>query len=373
MSDSSDRSCTESILSGLDGQPLSESQAARLLEVTDPEALALLFQAADAERRRLVGDRVTYVINRNINFTNVCSNACGFCAFRRDRNDGEAFTLSVDEVLSKAAEAVACRATELCLQGGVHPDFGLHTYVGLVRELRAAFPRLHLHAFSPMEVAHAARQSAASIERTLVALRDAGVGSMPGTAAEILDDEVRRRICPGKLTTSEWLCVVTAAHRLGLRSTATIMFGHIETGAHQARHLWLLRELQERTGGFTEFIPLPFVPYKAPMVKTLGINPKTAPVQVLRLLAVSRLFFRQTIPNLQVSWPKVGLSLAERSLSCGVNDLGGTLMEESISRLAGAMHGERVTPEELRAVAIRAGRTPAQRTTLYELVEGERV
>ncbi|MBI4496107.1 MAG: 5-amino-6-(D-ribitylamino)uracil--L-tyrosine 4-hydroxyphenyl transferase CofH, partial [Deltaproteobacteria bacterium] len=303
-----------------------------------PEVEADLSPAADSLRRELVGDVVTYVVNRNINFTNICTGACGFCAFRRRPGSKAGYLLTLGEILEKARSAVEAGATEVCIQGGLHPELGLDFYTGLLRSIKEACPDLHIHAFSPMEVWRMSQRAGTGLDCMLGALRDHGLDSLPGTAAEILDDEVRRRICPGKLSTQQWVEVVTTAHRLGLRTTATMMFGHIETWQHRVRHLEVLRGIQQSTGGFTELVLLPFVPGLTPLARRYQLGP--VPLEeILKVTAYARLFLGKDLPNIQNSWVKIGLEGATRSLSCGANDLGGTLGEESISRCAGASLG----------------------------------
>jgi FO synthase subunit 2 len=332
-----------------------------------PEVQADLAPAADTLRRELVGDRVTYVVNANINFTNICAGSCRFCAFRRSPGAGDAFLLPQGEVLAKAARAAQAGATELCLQGGLHPELGLGYYLGLLRALKEAFPQLHLHAFSPMEVWWMAHRSGLGLGYVLSTLREHGLDSMPGTAAEILDDEVRRRICPDKLTTAQWVQVITAAHRLGIRSTATMMFGHIEHWQHRVRHLEVLRRIQQETGGFTELVLLPFVPGNSPLARRYRLGPVPLD-EVLKVTAYSRLYLGRDLPNIQNSWVKIGVEGVQRSLGCGANDFGGTLMEEHISRCAGADHGQYLSPEDIQRAIRAAGRIPCQRDTLYNRI-----
>jgi 7,8-didemethyl-8-hydroxy-5-deazariboflavin synthase CofH subunit len=322
-----------------------------------------LCAVADELRRRQAGDLVTYVVNRNINFTNVCIKRCGFCAFARGVRSEQGYFLPIDEVVARAVEAEQLGATEVCVQAGLAPNLDGGFYLDLVRALHRAVPRLHLHALSPEEIKHGARRSRLDVRDYLTALREAGLGSLPGTSAEILDDAVRDRIAPGRITTGEWLHVVRTAHAVGLPTTSTMMFGHVETIADRLRHMELLRDVQRDTGGFTEFVPLSFVHAEAPMFVTHG----PGAIDVIRTHALARLMLGADLPNLQVSWVKEGLRAAEHLLACGVNDLGGTLINESISTSAGAGHGQLATPAELRRVARAAGRAPAERTTLYQL------
>jgi len=319
---------------------------------------SLLFSLADRLRKKAAGERVTYVINRNINFTNRCIGTCRFCAFRRE--DG--YILSIPEILEKARDAVGINATELCIQGGLLPDWDVFDYCGILESIKKEFPRMHIHAFSPMEVFHAARNSNMSVKETLSCLKSSGLDSMPGTAAEILVDRVREEICPDKLTAHEWMVVIKTAHRMGIPTTATIMYGHIETLRERIEHLITIRELQKRTGGFTEFVPLPFMPHN----NSLGTGIKVSRgIEDLKLHALARVLLFPYIKNIQVSWVKLGRVLAQSALNCGANDLGGTLMEEKISRSAGATSGEYMAPMEFEQLIREINRIPQQRDTLY--------
>ena len=332
-----------------------------------PEVAADLARIADTLRRQLMGDVVTYVVNRNINFTNVCAGSCRFCAFRRSPNSREAYLHSIEEIVERARSAVEIGATELCIQGGLHPELGLDFYAGLLRALKRSFPDVHTHAFSPMEVFWITQRTGAGLAYVLATLRDSGLDSMPGTAAEILDDEVRRLLCPEKLTTAQWVEVVTTAHRMGMPTTATMMFGHIETWQHRVRHLEVIRNIQRETGGFTELVLLPFMPGQTPLARRHGLGP--VPVDdVLKLTAYCRLFLGKELPNIQNSWVKIGVAGVQRSLHCGANDFGGTLMEENISRCAGAGHGQFLSAQAIEDAIRQAGRVPVQRDTLYRPV-----
>jgi FO synthase len=350
--------------------------------ITDAEALALfgaegaaleeLCSLADGLRRDAVGDDVTYIVNRNINFTNVCYTGCRFCAFAQRRGDADAYTLSLAEVGSRAAEAWSVGATEVCVQGGIHPDLPGTAYFELAREIKRAAPGLHLHAYSPMEVLNGVTRTGMSIEDWLVAAREAGLDSIPGTAAEILDDEVRWVLTKGKLPTSSWVEVVSTAHRVGLRSTATMMYGHVDTPAHWVAHLRLLRRIQDSTGGFTEFVALPFVHHSSP-IYLAGVARPGPTVQENRAVhAMARILLHGSIDNIQCSWVKLGVDGCRSVLAGGVNDIGGTLMEETISRMAGSQHGSRRSVAELEEVAAGAGRPARQRTTSYGRVPDER-
>ncbi|MFO1349581.1 MAG: 5-amino-6-(D-ribitylamino)uracil--L-tyrosine 4-hydroxyphenyl transferase CofH [Gammaproteobacteria bacterium] len=333
-------------------------------------------RTADELRRAVSGDIVRYVVNRNINYTNVCSFKCRFCAFSKGRLSdnlrGAPYDLALEEVQRRVREAWARGATEVCMQGGIHPDYTGATYLALCRAVKEAAPEMHLHAFSPLEVTQGAKTLGVTVAEFLERLRQAGLGTLPGTAAEILADEVRAVICPDKLTTAEWLETVEQTHRAGFRTTATIMFGHVDSPRHWARHLLSIRDLQARTGGFTEFVPLPFVPMEAPLY--LRGRARSGPTfrEVVLMHAVARLVLHPVLSNIQVSWVKMGPEGAQACLQAGANDLGGTLMNESISRAAGAQHGEEMPPVRMDALITALGRIPAQRTTLYQPVTAER-
>ncbi len=311
---------------------------------------------------------VTYVVNRNINFTNVCVKACTFCAFARNHRSEKGYFLDRDEVVRRAVEARDLGATEVCLQAGLAPGMDGRLYIDLCRAVKAAAPELHLHAFSPEEVKYGAGLTGMTIRAYLEELKDAGLGSLPGTSAEVLDDAVRDKIAKGRISTAEWCDLIRTAHELGLPTTSTLMFGHLETDAERMGHLALLRSIQEETGGFTEFVPLSFVHHEAPMyLKGLlpGVRPGPTADEVTRLFAIARLMLGQTFKNLQASWVKEGLPKARELLSCGANDLGGTLINESISTAAGAGHGQLQSPRSLREAIRAEGRPPAQRDTRY--------
>ena len=356
-------------------------------ETLDEQAVVALLSArghdfdtvctfANQLRQDTAGDTVRFVVNRNINYTNICFHKCAFCAFSKGKLAAElrgpAYDLDLDEVTRRTAEAWARGATEVCMQGGIHPHYTGQTYLDLLAAAKAGARDVHVHAFSPLEVRHGADSLGLSLPDYLTLLRDAGLGSLPGTAAEILDDEVRDVLCPEKLTTAEWLEVIEAAHSVGLRTTATIMYGHIERAEHQARHLLRIRALQERTGGFTEFVPLPFVAMEAPIYLKGGARPGPTFREAVLMHAVARIVLHPVIPNIQVSWVKMGESGVHAAFAAGVNDLGGTLMNESISRAAGSEHGQEWAPEMMERVITQAARLPTQRTTLYGPVSEER-
>ena len=332
--------------------------------------------AADSLRRAVSGDVVRYVVNRNINYTNICYFRCKFCAFSKGRTHddlrGSPYDLALEEVTRRAVEGWDRGATEVCLQGGIHPDYTGDTYEAICRAIKAAVPGMHLHAFSALEVTQGAATLGLEVPAFLKQLRDAGLGTLPGTAAEILDDEVRAIICPDKINTAQWLDVQRAAHGLGLRTTSTIMYGHVETSLSWARHLLALRDLQTETGGFTEFVPLPFVHMEAPMYRQGLARRGPTFREAVIMHAVSRLVLHPAITNIQTSWVKMGPAGAAICLEAGANDLGGTLMNESISRAAGTQHGQEFPPAEMERLIRSIGRAPQQRDTLYRPVAEER-
>ncbi len=355
---------------------LGEEEIVRLFSARGDE-LHRVFAAADALRREVNGDTVTYVVTRNINYTNVCYFKCGFCAFSKgklaENLRGPAYLVPLDEIVRRCNEAWERGATEVCLQGGIHPAFTGDYYVEVCEAVKRELPDLHVHAFSALEVWQGAATLGEPLDRYLERLRSVGLASLPGTAAEILDDEVRRVLCPDKVTTDQWLEVHDAAHRVGLRSTTTIMFGHVDGPRNWARHLLRLREQQARSGGFTEFVPLPFVHMEAPIYLKGIARPGPTFRETLLMHAVGRLALHPQIANIQTSWVKMGVAGAQACLRAGANDLGGTLMNESISRAAGAEHGQEMPPEAMEAAIRAIGRTPRQRTTLYGEPDAERV
>ena len=353
---------------GQRGEELSEEELTALFSETRPEVIEDMRAAADALRAELAGDTATFVVNRNINFTNVCVVGCAFCGFGQGKRSPDAYHVAEDDFAARVQEAIDFGATEICMQGGIHPDYTLEDYGRWLRLAKECAPEIHLHAYSPMEVHYMCERSGRSPASVFEYLIGCGLGSTPGTAAEVLHDGVRQRISPNKLPVARWIEIIEASHRAGLRSTSTVMFGHIEEPRELARHMRIVRKLQERTGGITEFVPLSFIPYNTLLGRTHGVEEISRPDN-LKHTAAFRLALGRTIPNLQASWVKMGLDAATESLRWGVNDLGGTLMEENISRMAGSRHGVRLEPDQLIEAARRAGRTPAQRTTLYEIVE----
>jgi 7,8-didemethyl-8-hydroxy-5-deazariboflavin synthase CofH subunit len=356
------------ILDGcLDGRELSTDEAAVLLRVQGVDLFALM-RAADIARGEDNGDDVSFVVNRNINFTNVCYVGCSFCGFSRHREDHDAFDHDMETLLAKTADAVARGATEVCIQGGIHPSKNHTHYHAILKAIKSVHPDIHIHAFSPEEIDFGHKRSGMELRDYLRWLVDAGLGTMPGTAAEILDDEIRKIVSPNKLRTERWVEIVEAAHAIGLRSTSTLMYGHIETVDHVARHLGLLRDIQKRTGGFSEFVPLGFIHERNILFNHMHARPGASMPEDLRMIAVARLFLRPWITNIQMSWVKMGPKLAQAALMAGANDMGGTLMEESISRESGSQHGENLPPEDMRRLIREVGRTPVERSTSYELL-----
>jgi FO synthase len=348
------------------GQALEPEELTALFAERRPEVIEEMRAAADTLRSELAGDTVTFVVNRNINVSNVCVVGCAFCGFGQGRRSPDAYEHSEDEFASRIADAVQFGATELCIQSGIHPDWSLEDYEHWLRFAKQQAPDIHLHAYSPMEVAHMCDISGLPPTEVFRRLKEAGLGSTPGTAAEVLHDGVRERISPNKLPVARWVEIIEASHAVGLRSTVTVMFGHIEEPWELAEHMRVVRALQERTGGFTEFVPLSFIPFHTLLGRTHGIE-EISREENLKHTAAFRLALGRSVTNLQASWVKMGLDAATEALRWGVNDLGGTLMEESISRMAGSYHGVRLEPEDLVGAAHGAGRPAAERTTLYEI------
>uniref|UniRef100_A0A7I4DNG6 FO synthase n=1 Tax=Physcomitrium patens TaxID=3218 RepID=A0A7I4DNG6_PHYPA len=346
----------------------SEVEVTRLFRAMGPEFHDVV-KAADELRARVNGEKVSYVVNRNINYTNVCGYKCQFCAFSKGKLSenlrGKPYSLSLDEVSRRAVEAWERGATEVCMQGGIHPEFTGETYMEILKAVKTAAPELHVHAFSPLEVFQGAFTLGVSVEEFLVELKNAGLGSLPGTAAEVLDDEVRRLLCPDKISTDQWLEVMETAHRIGLRTTSTIMFGHLDRSQHWARHLLRLRNLARNTGGFSEFVPLPFVHMQAPIYLKGRARKGPTSRECVLMHSIARLVLHPFITNVQASWVKMGPGGAQALLAAGCNDMGGSLMNESITRAAGASHGEELSPKEMETLILSTGKVPYQRTTLY--------
>jgi FO synthase len=359
---------TDIIAKARDGGDLSEADVTRLFRARGGEVAAVC-EAADDLRRAMNGDTVSYVVTRNINYTNVCYFKCQFCAFSKGKMSenlrGQPYDLDMDEIIRRVVEAWERGATEVCMQGGIHPEYTGETYLEICRAVKAAVPGMHVHAYSPLEVWQGAKTLGIDTADFLSRLRDAGLGSLPGTAAEVLDDEVRAILCPDKVNTAQWFEVMEAAHNAGLRTTSTIMYGHVERPVHWARHLLRLRNLQKKTGGFTEFVPLPFVAEEAPIY--LKGNARRGPTfrEAVLMHAVARLALHPHITNIQTSWVKMGPEGVKACLNAGANDLGGTLMNETITRAAGASHGQEMPPEKMEAMIRDIGRVPVQRTTFY--------
>ncbi|MCZ6782453.1 MAG: 5-amino-6-(D-ribitylamino)uracil--L-tyrosine 4-hydroxyphenyl transferase CofH [Proteobacteria bacterium] len=356
------------ILDGtLSGAELGTEDAVLLLGADGPDLHALL-RAGDVARQEDVGDDVTYVVCRNLNFTNVCYVGCSFCGFARHRDDEDAYDHSMETILDKCRVAIARGASEVCIQGGIDPRKDHTHYREILTAIKGEFPDLHIHAFSPEEIDFGHEKSGMPLTEYLRWLIDAGLGTMPGTAAEILDDEVRNILSPRKLKRDRWVEIVRAAHSVGLRSSSTLMYGHIESPHHVANHLLLLRDIQKDTGGFTEFVPLGFIHEKNMLYNFMGSRPGPSMAEDLRILAVARLFLRPWIRNIQISWVKMGPKLGQMGLVSGANDFGGTLMEESISRESGSQFGENTPPEDFRRMIREVGRVPVERTTTYGVV-----
>jgi FO synthase len=353
---------------GRRGEALSHEELTALFAETRPEVIEEMRVAADELRAELAGERVTFVVNRNINFTNICMVGCAFCGFGQGKRSPDAYHVDPDEFSARVQEAVDYGVTEICMQAGIHPDYTLEDYGRWLRLVKVVAPDVHLHAYSPMEIHYMCERSGRSPEAVFDYLVECGLGSTPGTAAEVLHDGVRQRISPNKLPVARWVEIIEACHRSGLRSSSTVMFGHIEEPSELAVHMRVVRELQERTGGITEFVPLSFIPFNTLLGRTHGVE-EISREDNLKHTAAFRLALGRTITNVQASWVKMGLDAATESLRWGVNDLGGTLMEENISRMAGSHHGVRLDPEQLIEAARRGGREPAQRTSLYDIVE----
>jgi FO synthase subunit 2 len=355
----------------LDSKNISIEQAVELFHTKGTEMI-MTTMVADMLRRTKVGDKVTYVINRNINFTNVCIKRCGFCAYSRDFRNDEGYFLPISEVVRRAEEASKLGATEICIQAGLPPQMDGLLYVDICKAIKKELPDIHIHAFSPEEVMYGCSRSGLSVKEYLSMLKEAGLGSLPGTAAEILDQDLRDLISPGRISVADWINVITTAHGLKIPTTSTIMYGHVETTEHKAKHLELIRSIQKHTGGFTEFVPLSFVHKEAPMYNhnlVNGISPGPTGQDVIKMHAVSRIMLNNFIDNIQVSWVKEGAKMSQLLLDTGVNDFGGTLINESISTSAGSEFGQLMKPKEIRSLITSAGRVPAQRNSVYGIIK----
>ena len=352
----------------LSGEDITVEEAVVLFETEGKEYNALVM-TADELRRRTVGDVVTYVVNRNINFTNVCIKRCGFCAFSRDFRQEEGYLLPVEEIIRRAKEAWDYGATEVCVQAGLPPKMEGDLYIRLCEAIKKELPDMHIHGFSPEEILYGSIRSDITIRAYLTELKAAGVGSLPGTSAEVLDQELRDKISPGRITVDQWTEVITTAHELGIPTTSTVMFGYLETPTQLAKHIDLIRGIQQQTGGITEFVPLSFVHTEAPMFMQELVNdvrPGPSGIDVIKMHAIARIMLNNWIPNIQASWVKEGPRMSQLLLTAGVNDLGGTLINESISTAAGAQHGQLMRPSEFRQMIRQAGRIPAERYTTYK-------
>ncbi|MFQ5693554.1 MAG: 7,8-didemethyl-8-hydroxy-5-deazariboflavin synthase subunit CofH [Nitrospinota bacterium] len=348
------------------GREIGPLDAAALLRTNDPDETRRLYALADALRAEINGDEATYVVNRNLNFTNICVGSCQFCGFSRKAGQAGAYFVADEEVERKVLEACEYGATEVCIQGGLHPFITLDYYVNLLKQVKRIAPDIHIHAYSCEEINYMTELSGKTVAEVISVLRDAGLGSTPGTAAEILVERVRRVICPDKLTTARWVEIMKEVHRQGVPATSTIMFGHVESPEEIGEHLEVIRGIQKETGGFTEFVPLPFIPYENALGRRFDIREMISNEEVFKLYAVSRIYFRDTLFNIQSSWPKIGLEAGGEALRVGCNDVGGTLMEEKISNMSGSEWGDHATVEQLREIIVKNGRIPVERTTVYE-------
>jgi FO synthase subunit 2 len=363
---------SESLNLAIDGKEISVDQAIGLFETSGIE-MNLLTSVGDELRRRACGNVVTYVINRNVNFTNVCIKRCGFCAFSRDFRQEEGYFLPIKEVVRRAVEAHRLGATEICIQAGLAPNMEGSLYPDICKAIKRELPNIHIHGFSPEEVLYGARMSNNSVRDFLAWLKESGVGSLPGTSAEILDQEVRDLISPGRISVNDWIDVIKTAHSLDIPTTSTIMYGHIESNFHKANHIDILRKIQKETGGFTEFVPLSFVYQEAPMHSSSNLKSMreagAGATDIVKMYSVSRLMLYNYMKNIQVSWVKEGAKMSQYLLCAGANDFGGTLINESISTSAGSIHGQIMRPREIRAQIQGLGRIPAQRNTLYGIIQ----
>ena len=366
----SDSAIAETLNLALSEKEISEKQAAELYKAQGID-FHLVGMVADELRKRRVGETVTYVVNRNINFTNVCIKQCGFCAFSRDFREEEGYFLPIEEIVRRAKEAHSFGATEVCIQAGLPPDMDANLYEKICRAIKSEIPDIHIHGFSPEEVLYGAMRSEVSIREYLLRLKEAGVNTLPGTAAEILEQEMRDKISPGRISVDDWIEVITTAHKLGINTTSTMMFGHIESPEQRVMHIAKLREIQKQTGGFTEFVPLNFIASEAPMYKHKlheGIRNGSSSQDVLLTHAIARIMLNNCIDNIQMSWVKEGQKMSQLLLLWGANDFGGTLMNESISTSAGAQNGQLIKPKTIRRLVREIGRIPAERNTNYKIL-----
>jgi len=355
----------------LDSKDISIKQTIELFNAKGTETM-MIAMVADLLRKKSVGNKVTYVINRNINFTNVCIKRCGFCAYSRDFRNEESYFLPISEVVRRAKEAWKLGATEVCIQAGLPPKMDGFLYVDICKAIKKELPNIHIHAFSPEEILYGCHRSGLSIREYLSLLNEAGLGSLPGTAAEILDQDLRDLISPGRISVTDWINVIKSAHALKIPTTSTIMYGHVETAENKAKHLELIRSIQKQTNGFTEFVPLSFVHKEAPMYNNnlvRGISPGPTGNEVVKMHAISRIMLNNYINNIQVSWVKEGVKMSQVLLGAGVNDFGGTLINESISTSAGSEFGQVMKPMEIRSIITSAGRVPAQRNSVYGIIK----
>ncbi|MGL6297979.1 MAG: 5-amino-6-(D-ribitylamino)uracil--L-tyrosine 4-hydroxyphenyl transferase CofH [Methanobacteriaceae archaeon] len=362
---------TKKILENALDEPITKEDALYLMKTKGSEAYAII-NTADNIRKEIVGDNVTFINNWNINFTNVCSGTCNFCAFKVKEDDENAYLLDTLDILRTAKNAYIKGAGELCIQGGLHPssDYSnIYFYEDIVKNIKSEIPQIHLHSFSPMEIYYGSKNAELSIEEGLKILKKAGLDTMPGTAAEILNNDVRKVICPSKITSEEWIDVIKTAHNLGIKTTATMMYGHVETLEDRVNHLETIRNIQKETGGFTEFVPLTFMYENAPIYKNKECGPGATGLQDLKIYAISRLMFQELIPNIQSSWVKLGFKLSQLCLLAGANDIGGTLGQENISKTAGAHFGTKTDEKFLKDIIVDLGRIPAKRNTDYSEIE----
>ena len=367
---------TKEILDGIEtGEELSCENAVILFDDKTHSVTERIYHLADLERKKSVGEKVSYIINANVNFTNICYTDCKYCGFWRKPNDKDAYTHDDDILTEKFERARDFGVSEICMQGGLNPKISLDRYEEVLRLAKKIIPKVHLHAYSPAEIDHVQRKTRLPLEKILTRLKDAGLSSVPGTAAEILVERVKKKISPGRISVQRWCEIIKTAHSVGIPTTSTIMYGHIEETQDLVEHMKILREIQSQNmnngskTGFTEFVPLPFIPYDNKMGEEFGITKMASMDYVFKLHAIARIFFKNYIKNIQVSWPKIGMDAAKTSLNLGVNDLGGTLIEENISRESGSEYGQSLTPQEFNEAILSVGKIPVQRTTNYQIIE----